>query len=116
MKQEKIESYKNLLIKERKKVLTQLYGDKEKFGDLSKNEVGDMVDAAFNMYEKDLAIEMSENEKKLLRAIDGALIRIDNKKYGICVHCGKAINSKRLQAIPWTTQCANPKECKNSQK
>ena len=107
-----LKELKQRLLEERQKVLVQLSGDKEKFGDLSKNEVGDMADIAFNMYERDLTIEMSENEKKILQAIEGALIRLQNNKYGTCSQCGREIDIRRLKALPWTTRCADTKTCK----
>jgi RNA polymerase-binding transcription factor DksA len=36
-----------------------------------------------------------------------ALERIENGTYGICVTCGDKINAKRLQALPYATQCIN---------
>lgn len=34
-----------------------------------------------------------------------ALLRIDNGTYGTCSQCGKAIDSKRLEARPIATRC-----------
>ena len=111
MSKRRLNHYKAILLKERKKVIEQLYSDKNKLDELNKNEVGDVVDTAFSMYEKDMAIEMSENEKRLLQTIDAALLRIENQKYGICTRCGSSIDAKRLEVLPWTTQCVDPKKC-----
>lgn len=111
-----VKYYESRLLEERKKIIEQLYGEKEKLGDFNKNEVGDMVDIAYNMYQKDLTIEMSENEKKLLRLIDGALMRIKNKVYGNCNVCGKAIDTKRLKIVPWAMTCVDLKKCKSAKK
>ena len=41
----------------------------------------------------------------MLRAIDGALRRIDEGTFGVCETCGQAISEERLEAIPYATQC-----------
>ena len=37
--------------------------------------------------------------------IHAAIARIDAGTYGECSTCGKAIGEKRLQALPYATQC-----------
>ncbi len=37
--------------------------------------------------------------------IHAAIARIDDGTYGECATCGKAIGEKRLQALPYATQC-----------
>ena len=37
--------------------------------------------------------------------IDGALERIENRTYGICLGTGKPISKARLKARPWTRYC-----------
>ena len=44
---------------------------------------------------------MMDSERKLLREIDGALQRIEDKTYGICEGTGKPIRKARLEAQPW---------------
>ena len=46
---------------------------------------------------------------KRLEAIEGALMRIKNGKYGICENCGKEIDLKVLEAEPDSALCL---ECK----
>jgi len=42
-----------------------------------------------------------------LSEIRTALDRIENGTYGICATCGDKINAKRLEALPYATQCIN---------
>lgn len=53
--------------------------------------------------EKDLALW--NNSHELLNRIDEALKRIEQGVYGICETCGRQIDRKRLQAIPYTSLC-----------
>ena len=36
-----------------------------------------------------------------------ALRRMEDGSYGVCATCGEAINAKRLEALPYATQCIN---------
>jgi RNA polymerase-binding transcription factor DksA len=40
-----------------------------------------------------------------LAGIDDALARLDDGRYGVCVACGRAISSARLEARPTATRC-----------
>ena len=44
-------------------------------------------------------------EREMLAQVNAALQRLDEGKYGICARCGKAIPSRRLEAIPYATLC-----------
>ena len=46
----------------------------------------------------------------LLQMVDTALLRIREGSFGECIHCGKEINSKRLEAVPWTRHCIECQE------
>ena len=69
----------------------------------------DIADRAASSYTKEFLFSQSNNERQLLRMVDGALARIREGNFGECIHCGKEINSKRLEAVPWTTQCIDCK-------
>ena len=38
------------------------------------------------------------------------LSRIREGSFGECIHCGKEINAKRLEAVPWTRHCIECQE------
>jgi DnaK suppressor protein len=42
--------------------------------------------------------------------VDGALARIREGNFGECISCGKEINAKRLEAVPWTRHCIECQE------
>jgi DnaK suppressor protein len=65
----------------------------------------DPADMAANAYTKELLMSMSTNDRQLLESIDAALERIEDGKYGKCVHCGQPIQEKRLEAVPWARHC-----------
>jgi len=46
----------------------------------------------------------------LLKKIDDALSRIDNKTFGVCEECGEEIGVNRLKVRPVATLCIACKE------
>jgi DnaK suppressor protein len=50
---------------------------------------------------------LSEAERLELQRIEAALARIDEGRWGACAECGKAIEPRRLDALPWAVRCAD---------
>ena len=73
-------------------------------GDLSCMPIH-MADLGTDNYEQEFALGLMDSERKLLREIDLALGRIENKTYGICEGTGKPIPKARLEAQPWARYC-----------
>ena len=65
----------------------------------------DIADRATSAFQREFSFSLSENEGKMLRLIDEALARLDNGRFGLCVHCEKPIEKQRLQALPWARNC-----------
>ena len=73
-------------------------------GDLSSMPIH-MADIGTDNYEQEFALGLMDSERRLLREIDSALVRIENKTYGICEGTGKPIAKARLEAQPWARHC-----------
>jgi DnaK suppressor protein len=54
-------------------------------------------------FEKENLTQQAARLKKFTDALENALIRIENKTYGICRVTGNLIQRKRLEAVPHTT-------------
>jgi DnaK suppressor protein len=70
----------------------------------------DALDEVQHAAERELAIRTLDRESTLLRNVRGALRRIDDGTYGVCMHCEEDINHKRLNAVPWTPYCISCQE------
>jgi len=57
--------------------------------------------------------QLAIRQEKFIRDLKNALIRIENKTYGVCRVTGKLINKKRLELVPHATLSI---EAKNMQK
>jgi RNA polymerase-binding protein DksA len=53
---------------------------------------------------------MASRQRKYIQHLENALLRIDNKVYGICRETGKLIPKARLMAVPHATLSIEAKE------
>ncbi len=110
---EEIETFRLLLIEKR----SQLIGDvstmenealrktrSDSSGDLSMMPIH-MADIGTDNYEQEFTIGLIENEREMLKEIDEALRRIEDRTYGICVATHKPISKARLKVKPWARYC-----------
>ena len=70
----------------------------------------DPNDRATQESEFGLELRTRDRERKLLRKIESALIRIDDGSYGFCDETGEEIGLKRLEARPVATLCVEAQE------
>ena len=53
--------------------------------------------------EKESINQLAARQKKFIEQLEAALVRIENKTYGVCRETGKLIQKERLCAVPHTT-------------
>jgi DnaK suppressor protein len=70
----------------------------------------DIADRAASSYNKEFLFHQSNNDRQLLQMVENALSRIREGSFGECISCGKDINPKRLEAVPWTRHCIECQE------
>ncbi len=58
---------------------------------------------------KEEAGRLATRQAKFIQHLQGALVRIENKTYGICRETGKLISKERLRAVPHATLCIEAK-------
>src|SRR5689334_13752019 len=78
--------------------------------DIAIEKTPDAIDEVQLAGERELAIRNLDRESNLLRNVKGALARIDDGSYGVCLHCEEDIKPKRLDAVPWTKYCIKCQE------
>ena len=105
--------FKELLMEKRREILRNVseFEDEalrksrmDATGDLSSMPIH-MADLGTDNYEQEFALGLVDSERKLLREIDNALGRLENKSYGICEGTNKPISKARLKAQPWARYC-----------
>jgi RNA polymerase-binding transcription factor DksA len=99
-----------------KKELTYLQGlitrKDEMGGDESENRYMTMEDGSMSMEREQLS-QMASRQITFIDHLEKALMRIENKTYGICRVTGKLIDKARLRAVPHATLSIEAKQTMN---
>jgi RNA polymerase-binding transcription factor DksA len=105
LSKKELDEYRTLLLAKRRQLVGMLNGMEDEAlrssgGNLSNMPVH-MADMGSDVYEQDFTLGMAETERAILDEIDAALLRIENKTFGVCQMTGKPISKARLDAKPW---------------
>jgi DnaK suppressor protein len=84
-----------------------LSGDVNALQSLGDSAVGDEGDLSVFGAQAEINSQMAQVESRELNQIEQALERMTDGRYGRCDSCNKAINTLRLQAVPYATECIN---------
>lgn len=79
-----------------------LISRKDEAGDESDNRLNSMEDGSGAMEKEQLSM-MAARQVQFINNLEKALIRIENKTYGICRETGVLIDKARLRAVPHAT-------------
>ncbi len=105
--------YKRILQDMKEKIAGQIKqmsnSGEEKSGDVSGHALH-MADVATDMYDREFSLGLASYDRELLYQIEGALQRISENKFGLCVECSKPIPVVRLKALPYTETCLKCQE------
>lgn len=69
-----------------------------------------VLEEGANVLEREANARLAERQLKFIEHLKAALVRIDNKTYGICRATGKLIPKERLRAVPHATLCVEEKQ------
>lgn len=100
-----LEEFRVLLQQKLDKAQSQLAFNLEQLSELE--ETGDAkikgLENALGAAEKEQLNRLAARQKKHIQHLQNALLRIQNKVYGICRATGKLISKERLKAVPHAT-------------
>ena len=66
----------------------------------------DFEEQAVETENDDVLAKLGDAIRDEMLQVGKALERLDSDRYGTCETCGKPIPEKRLEALPYVTQCA----------
>lgn len=75
-----------------------------------------VLEEGANTLSKEEAGRMAQRQQKFITHLKNALIRIENKSYGVCCETGELIPKERLRAVPHATRSVEGKNVQNSRK
>jgi RNA polymerase-binding transcription factor DksA len=106
---EELEEFRALILKKLDKAqrdYEQLKGAGDNSGD---NDIQDtsptfkIFDEGASLLSKEETGKLAERQEKFIKHLRDALVRIENKTYGLCRKTGILISKERLRAVPHAT-------------
>lgn len=112
---EELKEFKGIILKKLEEARKELVNLQAAL--VNANEHGtDDTASTFKMLEdgsdtlaKEEAGQLAARQRKFIEQLENALVRIENKTYGVCRVTGKLIPKERLRAVPHTTQSIEAK-------
>ncbi len=112
---EELEEFK-VLIKEKLEDARNYYNSlKEAIVNSDGNDTSDtsptfkVLEEGASTLNKEEAGQLAQRQMKFIQHLEAALIRIENKTYGVCRETGKLIPKERLRAVPHATLSVDAK-------
>ncbi len=103
----KVPKYRSRL----EEIRSTLIGDVAKNLKTSQEEfsefVPDMTDDATRTYNRQLMLNLGQQDWEKLKLVEEALESIKNGEYGICQKCGENIPEARLNIVPFAKYCVD---------
>jgi len=106
---EELEEFKALILEKLAKaredllMLTEAYTNIEEHGISDTSPTFKVLEEGYQVLSKEENSRLAARQQKFINALENALIRIENKTYGICRVTGKLISKERLRSVPHAT-------------
>ena len=104
-----LEKFRKIILKKIESAKDDLQLLKDSYSNASSNGTDDTY-SGFKSFEegsetlsKESNTMLAARQEKFIRDLKNALVRIENKTYGICRETGKLISKKRLVLVPHAT-------------
>ena len=112
MDQQFLKKMETSLLDLKNEIISNLIAGNEDFKEIMEGmDPKDLADVASDDIDRKMIEAIGTQDLKRLKAIDSALTRIQQGKYGRCIKCGKPIPQSRLDAIPYALMCI---DCKSA--
>lgn len=85
------------------KLLTEAYTNHNDHGTNDTSPTFKVLEEGHSVMSKEENSRLAARQQKFINNLENALIRIENKTYGICRVTGKLISKERLRSVPHAT-------------
>jgi RNA polymerase-binding transcription factor DksA len=85
------------------KMLTEAYTNSNEHGTNDTSPTFKVLEEGYHVLSKEENSRLAARQQKFINSLENALIRIENKTYGICRVTGKLISKERLRSVPHAT-------------
>lgn len=106
---EELEEFKKIILDKLDKARRDLKMLTEAFANSNEHDISDtsptfkVLEEGYQVNSKEENSKLAARQDKFITALENALIRIENKTYGICRVTGKLISKERLRIVPHAT-------------
>ena len=107
---ETIQRFEQALRRQEKQLEHSMISAVEQGREVAADSALDAADQAVQSYQKGNVVQPGDQWARATRTVRFALKRLDEGTYGECLHCGKTIGLKRLEALPRTPYCIDCRE------
>lgn len=117
---EELQEFKEIILKKLEKAQADYELLKSNIMNTDGNDISDtsptfkVLEEGASTLSKEEAGHLAQRQMKFIQHLQNALIRIENKTYGICRETGKLIPKERLRAVPHATLGIDQKLGKNN--
>jgi DnaK suppressor protein len=103
--------FKALILEKLDKANDQLVFYKAQLSEFSQSPDGHIknLEDGISTVENERLMQMAARTQKHIQHLQSALLRIDNKTFGVCRITGKLISKERLKAVPHATMSVEAK-------
>lgn len=119
---EELQEFKEIILKKLEKARQDLEILTEAFTSSGENDISDtsptfkVLEEGYQVMSKEENSKLAARQDKFIKSLENALIRIENKTYGICRETGKLISKERLRIVPHATLSIDAKLQQNKKK
>jgi DnaK suppressor protein len=116
---EELEEFKDIILKKLEKARRDLKMLTEAYTNANEHDINDtsptfkVLEEGYQVLSKEENSRLAARQQKFINALENALIRIENKTYGICRATGKLIPKERLRSVPHATLSMDAKLSQN---
>jgi DnaK suppressor protein len=84
-------------------LLTEAYTNKNENDTMDTSPTFKVLEEGYEVLSKEENGKLAARQRKFIESLENALVRIENKTYGICRVTGKLIPKERLRLVPHAT-------------
>jgi RNA polymerase-binding transcription factor DksA len=106
---EELQEFKDIIItklekaREDLKMLMDAYTNQDEHGTDDTSPTFKVLEEGYQVLSKEENSRLASRQQKFINSLENALLRIENKTYGICRVTGKLISKERLMSVPHAT-------------
>ena len=107
--EEELEEFKQIILNKLEKARRDLQMLTEAFANSNDNDITDtsptfkVLEEGYQVNSKEENSKLAARQDKFITNLENALIRIENRTYGVCRVTGKLISKERLRIVPHAT-------------